>query len=405
MDMKIKNNSTPVLILGCKIGALSIMRSLGSQGVSVYGVDEDSQSPGLTSRYSRRKFIKAFDEEKPQEYLDYLVHIGEELGSETILMPTSDELSVFVADYTHELSEYFIFPKNNSALVKAIISKEGMYKLAIEHGVATPLTVFPCNLDDVVSYAKDPTFPVMLKGIYGNRLEIKTGKKMVIARFKEELIENYKVLEDPDLPNLMIQEYIPGGDDQVFIFNGYFNEQSDCLAAFTGHKIRQFPIHVGCASLGESKWNEDVARITIKFMKEIGYRGILDIGYRFDPRDGHYKVLDINPRVGQAFRLFVAENGMDVVRALYQDLTGQKIYPIIPREGRRWAIEDFDIISLLHYYRENTLTFGEWLRSFKKLEEGAWFHWKDPLPFLKMISGLMKRIFIWMLKKVCISKN
>lgn len=400
MDMKIKNNSTPVLILGCKIGALSIMRSLGSQGVSVYGVDEDSQSPGLTSRYCRRKFIKAFDEEKPQEYLDYLVHVGEELGLETILMPTSDELSVFVAECARQLSEYFIFPKNDSARVKAIISKEGMYKLAIEHGVPTPLTVFPCNLDDVVSHAKDATFPVMLKGIYGNRLEIKTGKKMVIVRSREELIENYKVLEDPDFPNLMIQEYIPGGDDQVYIFNGYFNEQSDCLAAFTGHKIRQFPIHMGCASLGECKWNEEVARITIKFMKEIGYRGILDIGYRFDPRDGHYKVLDINPRVGQAFRLFVAENGMDVVRALYQDLTGQEIYPIIPREGRRWLIEDFDIISTFHYFQEGSLTIWQWMRSFKGVEEGAWFNWKDPVPFIVIIGGLLKRFWLYGLKRL-----
>lgn len=405
MDMKINNNSTPVLILGCKIGALSIMRSLGSQGVPVYGVDEDSQSPGLTSRYCRRKFIKAFDEEKPQEYLDYLVHVGEELGMETILMPTSDELSVFVAEFARQLSEYFIFSKNNFALVKAIISKEGMCKLAIEHSVPTPLTVFPCNLDDVVSYAKDATFPVMLKGIYGNRLEIKTGKKMVIVRSKKELIENYKVLEDPDSPNLMIQEYIPGGDDQVFIFNGYFNEQSDCLAAFTGNKIRQFPIHVGCASLGECKWNEDVVRITIRFMKEISYRGILDIGYRFDPRDGQYKVLDINPRVGQAFRLFVAENGMDVVRALYQNLTGQEIYPIIPREGRRWIIEDFDIVASLHYYYEGTLSFGTWLRSFKRLEEGAWFSWNDPLPFLIMFAGFLKKSFIWTLKKLVFKKG
>jgi predicted ATP-grasp superfamily ATP-dependent carboligase len=138
-------------------------------------------------------------------------------------------------------------------------------------------------------------------------------------------------------------------------------------------------------------------------MYKIGYRGILDIGYRLDPRDGLYKVLDINPRVGQAFRIFVGENGMDVVRALYLDLTGQEIYPIIPREGRRWVIEDSDFISSLHYYQENTLTFGNWLSSFKGLEEGAWFHWKDPFPFLKMIAGLMKKTFIWMFKKARIT--
>ena len=397
--MKIQNNDTPVLVLGCKIGALSIMRSLGSQGVPVYGVDEDSQSPGMISRYCRRKFIKEFDEERPEEYLDYLVNIGEELGRQTILMPTSDELSLFVAEYSRQLSQYFLFPENDLTLVEGLMSKQGMYKLSLKYGIPTPSTLFPRNLDDVMAFAGDIAFPVMLKGIQGNRLQARAGKKMVIVRSKEELIENYRLLEDPDLPNLMIQEYIPGGDDQIYIFNGYFNEKSECLAAFTGYKVRQFPIHVGCASLGGCTWNEDVARITTSFMKEIGYRGILDIGYRLDPRDGLYKVLDINPRVGQAFRLFVAKNDMDVVRTLYLDLTGQKRYPVIPREGRRWIIEDFDIVSSLHYHQEGTLGFREWLRSFRGLEEGAWFNWKDPLPFLIMVATLLKKSFIWLLKK------
>ena len=120
--------------------------------------------------------------------------------------------------------------------------------------------------------------------------------------------------------------------------------------------MRQFPIHIGAASLGECKWNEDVADITINFMKKIGYRGILDIGYRLDPRDGRYKVLDVNPRVGQSFRLFLAKNGMDVVRTLYLDLTGQEImYPIIPREGDGGSLRitilchPFIIIKKVHY--------------------------------------------------------
>jgi predicted ATP-grasp superfamily ATP-dependent carboligase len=136
-------------------------------------------------------------------------------------------------------------------------------------------------------------------------------------------------------------------------------------------------------------------------MQSIGYQGILDIGYRLDPRDGRYKVLDINPRVGQAFRLFVAENGMDVVRSLYLDLTAQEqIQPIIPREGRRWVIEDYDIISSFHYSQEGSLRFGEWIRSFKGVEEGAWFSWKDPMPFLSMLGTLTKRSFSYLMKRI-----
>jgi len=130
-------------------------------------------------------------------------------------------------------------------------------------------------------------------------------------------------------------------------------------------------------------------------MKAVGYQGILDIGYRYDPRDGQYKVLDINPRVGQAFRLFVAEDGLDVVRALYLDLTGQEVPKTSPREGRRWLIEDMDIISSLHYRREGTLSIWGWIKSFRGVEEAAWFSWRDPVPFLRMLGSLLRKFMLW----------
>jgi len=376
------------------------MRSLGSHRIALYGVDAERNAPGFASRYCRGKFIKHLNQTNTKEYLDLVLSIGAGLKVKSILIPTSDELSVFVAEYAVELGRYFIFPENNPQLIKTLISKEGMYGLAKKHGVPTAETLFPKSIDDVVAYAGEVTFPVMLKGIHGNRLQLRTGKKMVIVHSKEELLGHYKILEDPDMPNLMIQEYIPGGDDQIYMFNGYFNDKSDCLAAFTGHKVRQYPVHVGCTSLGVCKWNQKVADITIQFMKTIGYKGILDIGYRWDPRDGQYKVLDINPRVGQAFRLFLAVNGMDVVKALYLDLTRQKVINGVTREGRRWMIEDYDLESSMDYFREGTLTFREWLKSFRGVEEGTWFSWKDPIPFLHMSANLMKKAGRWTCKNM-----
>src|SRR5216683_4807846 len=113
--------------------------------------------------------------------------------------------------------------------------------------------------------------------------------------------------------------------DTGWIFNGYFNRKSECLIGFTGKKIRQCPVHTGSTSLGICLANEEVENTTKRFMKSIGYRGILDIGYRYDARDGTFKVLDVNPRIGATFRLFVDANGMDVVRALYLDLTEQPV--------------------------------------------------------------------------------
>jgi len=90
---------------------------------------------------------------------------------------------------------------------------------------------------------------------------------------------------------------------------------------------------------------------------------------------------------------------MDVVRALYKDLTGQLVLKRPPREGRKWVIENYDIVSSLHYYQEGSLGIGDWLRSFKGVEEGAWFSWKDPMPFILMTARLLKKSAVWLGKR------
>lgn len=392
-----KKWDTPVLVLGCNIGALAIFRTLGSLGVPVYGVEDNSKNIVLRSKYLKKHFIKKFDPENPVDYLECLQEISAQIGEKAILIPTSDELSVFAAEYSSSLIENYIFPVNSAELLDQLADKRKMFQLALDNSIPTPHIICPQNLDDVNAALSELSFPLMLKAIDGKRLQERTGKKMVIVENEDQLIENYKKLEDFDHPNLMLQEMIPGDDTEVYIFNGYFNADSDCLAAFTGHKIRQFPIHIGCASLGECRWHVRVAEKTQRLMKAVGYKGILDIGYRLDPRDNKYKVLDINPRVGQAFRIFVAENNMDVIRSLYLDLTEQSQPEIRPVEGRRWIIEDYDLISTDKYFSEKSLTLKQWFSSLSGIQEGAWFSWKDPVPFIYKLALFSKKILkaIW----------
>jgi predicted ATP-grasp superfamily ATP-dependent carboligase len=150
----------------------------------------------------------------------------------------------------------------------------------------------------------------------------------------------------------------------------------------TGKKIRRFPVSTGVTSLGICLRNETVERMTTQFMKGIGYRGILDIGYRYDTRDGKYKVLDVNPRIGSTFRLFTNTDGMDVARALYLDMTGKPVASAQPSEGRKWMVEDFDLFSALRSRRDRTLTLKHWVTSLRGVQETACFALDDPLPFL-----------------------
>jgi predicted ATP-grasp superfamily ATP-dependent carboligase len=110
--------------------------------------------------------------------------------------------------------------------------------------------------------------------------------------------------------------------------------------------------------------------------------GPVDVDLRHDERDGRYKIVDVNPRVGGTFRLFVAPNGMDVVRAAYLDLTGQGVPASSVPDGRSWLVETHVAASGVAYRRDGWITAGAWIRSLAGVDEGALFSLDDPRPML-----------------------
>src|SRR5205823_874243 len=242
-----------------------------------------------------------------EETLEMLRELAHHIGERPLLIPTTDNSAMFVAAYGEALKRWYRFPQQPTGLVEALCSKQQMYHLAKAHGIPTAETRFPQSRKEVGEFAASAEFPVMLKASDGARLFERTGKKMFIVRSARELLEQYDRYEEPGNPNLMLQEYIPGEADSIWMFNGYFNSNSECLVGFTGQKLRQCPAYTGYTSLGICRANQTVTALTQRFMKQLGYRGILDIGYRYDARDGQYKVLDINPRIGATFRLFIRE--------------------------------------------------------------------------------------------------
>jgi len=377
--------ATPVVVLGSdEHWGLGILRSLGRLDIPVYTASSNPQAPAFSSRYCIGKIALSETGKFTEQSLQHLLSVGRQIGRKSILIPTSDQGVIFVADHADELAKWYTFPKQEAELIRSLCSKKEMYYLAKKFNIPTAEAVFPQSKRDVLDFLETASFPIMLKAIHGWRLaKLRRGQVNVVVNTRSELLEEYYAMEDPEEPNLMLQEYIPGDDQAVWMFNGYFNESSDCLAAFTGRKIRQWPAHRGITTLGICMSNKTVEETTREFMKAIGYRGIVDIGYRYDARDGRYKLLDINPRIGCTFRLFVADNGVDVVRALYLDMTGQPVTAASAPNGRRWLVEDLDLLSSLVYHINGSLSLKEWIRSYRGVREAAYFAFDDPLPLLK----------------------
>jgi len=384
--------STPAVILeGSPRGNLGIVRTLGRLGVPMYVIESKPGSPASQSRYCKEVFHWDFAAATADETVSFLMSIGTMIGRRSFLFPTCDENAILAAAHFDTLKRWFIYPQQSPALASSLVSKKEMYFLAKQHGVPTPEASFPESIDDVLSFCETAKFPLMAKGIDGARLKRLLGAGVIIAENRSELLAVYKRIDENERSNVMLQEYIPGGDDSIWMFNGYFDADSNCRFGITGKKIRQYPNYTGQTSLGICLQNDFVYETTVRWMKELGYKGILDIGYRFDARDGQYKVLDVNPRIGATFRLFVDRNGMDVAQALYSDLTGQPVPSGAAREGRKWIVEDADIASFLRYRKDGKLTFLEWLKSLAGVEEAAYFGIDDMYPFWNMCSRSFRR--------------
>lgn len=375
--------SVPVVVIAPGYHGHGIARSLGRLGVPMYGVHADRRSPAGRSRYWRENFFWNIAKAAPEKTVEWLLQLSRQVGSRPILIPTDDDSCLFVADHADVLTEAFLFPDQPAGLTRKLSNKKQMYYLCKKFGIPAAETSFPQNRDDVIEFSKSATFPIMLKGIDTLALRRRTGVKMVVVEDVETLLKRYEEMETPEAPNLMLQEYLPG-THRVWMFDGYFNEESECLFGHTANMIRQYPAYTGVTSLGVCCANDTVARQTRKFMAAIGYRGPLDIGYKYDERTEQYKTIDINPRIGMTFRLLVDSIGMDVARSLYLDLTGQPVLTGEPREGRKWVVENFDLVSSPSYCRHGGLGIRGWIGSYRGVEEASWFARDDLAPFFSM---------------------
>lgn len=381
------NQRPPILFLSPPTWttALGVMRTMARLGVRVYALKHDQLSPTTASRRCAgqvRAGVNGRPLGSPALIVEQLVEAARTLGEGTVLMPGTDEWAAFVAEHAAELAAWYRFPRPDPRLMKELTSKQGLARLAAEHGLRTPRVAVPAGRSEALAAAAEIGYPVMLKPVESRPHLVNKA----VANSPEELTAAYDRVAEQDGSNVLMQEHIPGRDTDVWMFNGYFDGEGRCRFAFTAQKLRQLPVHMGNATLGVMKQNQAVRDLMVGFMESVGYRGIVDAGFRFDARDGTYKIFDVNPRVAGNYRQYLDTAGRDVVQIAYLDLIGEPVSVGGPAEGRRWISEYSDLIAMLRYRRLGELTLAGWLSSLRGVDEGALMSWRDPLPFL--VAGL-----------------
>ena len=379
----------PVVVLapGNFLAPLAVMRTLRPLGARVHAPATRAMSIWKLSRHCASLLQVGEDgapsRTDPEGTVGELLAAGRALGGDAVLMPCSDEWALFVARYADRLSQCFRFGRLDHELARQLGDKHLLHSLATSRGVGTPASVRPVDRADAMGLAPTLEYPVVVK----TATTRSAGNQLVVVASPSDLVAAFDRLADPG--NLICQRFVRGGQADGWLFNGYFDDQSRCIARFSGHKLRQWPAGLGITVLAEAKRNPEIEEIAIRFLSSIGYRGAVDLDFIRDSGDGEYKLLDFNPRLGGVFRLFVDRRGLDVARAMYLDLIGEHVGQEGQCENRRLVHEAAYTVATLKLLRAGQTTPWAAVRELGGAEMGL-FRLTDPIPFLVQMGGMIK---------------
>ncbi|MCA1189925.1 MULTISPECIES: carboxylate--amine ligase [unclassified Saccharopolyspora] len=377
-------------------GGLGLIRSLGRAGVPVYAVHEDPMAPAAHSRYLRGRWWWRPELADPERINLGLAALAEKLGRPAVLFPTDDAAAIHLAEHGAALRHWFRFPDPPPELPREVAGKFTLQDVCRDLGIQTPRAELVRTRAEAAEFAAETGYPLVAKlatpWTSGGRAKVRSTSILRTPRDLRELGDAWdeQETEQQRAGLLMLQEYVPGGSGNDWFFHAY-RGSGGCRPAFTGVKLRSYPAHAGLTTLGRCLSNTVLRAQATELLRRLDFRGIADLDFRFDRRDGSYRLLDFNPRLGAQFRLFRDSAGIDVVLAAYLDLTGQPVPEGLPPVGRRFLVENYDPLGAVGYWRRGDLGLRQWIRSVWRADELAWFARDDLAPFALMCGWMGRR--------------
>lgn len=328
-------------------GTLGAVRSLGRKGVEVHVVVEAGGGPVRRSRYLRAVHpgpVGGLDPEAPQALLDCLLTVSERIGRPAVLVAMDDLSAIAVARIAPALDERYRIPHQPDGLPARVADKAELSRLCARWDIPHPETVIPTSGAEASEAAWRLGLPVVAK--WSRPWLLPAGEGLRSTTLLHSAAEARRLYERSARAGsrLLLQRFLPAGQDTDWFFHGAFARGGHPLLVGSGRKELSWPVRTGLTAVG--RWLPDpaVEEAGLRLAERLGYQGILDLDFRRDER-GCFRLVDFNPRPGAQFRLFTDAAGLDVVQAMYLDLTGQRVPTPSGGPGRVFVAENYALLA------------------------------------------------------------
>jgi D-aspartate ligase len=379
------------LVVGADYRGLGLVRSLGRRGLHVWVLrDGGDDTLASKSRYA----VRTFDLEgnSAEEQAAFLVAFGEEHGLEDwTLFPTSDETALMVSVCHERLAGRFRLTTPPWTVLRYAHDKRLTYRLAAELGIPHPRTWTGEGAPTQAALI-DGRYPLIIKPAVKESFNRLTAAKAWRADHEEDLFRLYaKAAELINPEVLIVQEMIEGGGQEQLSYAALC-EDGVPLAELVARRTRQYPADFGRAStFVETVSQPEIVGPSRLFLAEIGFTGLVEIEFKRDPRDGEFKLLDVNPRVW-GWQSLCGRAGVDFPYLAFLLAAGESVPQSTAIAGVRWLRLSTDLPTSLKEIVRGRLPARAYLQSLRGPRESAIFARDDPLPGLVEFPSLVRTL-------------
>jgi predicted ATP-grasp superfamily ATP-dependent carboligase len=378
-------NDVGAVVIGGDYVGLGIVRSLGRRGAPVCVIDDEF----TISRFSRyaTHAVRLADLRDPDRAAGAILEAGRRLGLEGwVLYPTRDEVVAALSRHRADLAGFFRVPTPGWHTVRWAWDKRNTYRLATRLGIPVPRTWYPRDVDelDAVSLA----LPVAVKPAIKEHFIYATKVKAWRADSRAELAKRFvdaAALVPPG--EVMIQELIPGDGRQQYSYCALFKD-GRALGSMVARRRRQHPPEFGRATtFAETVDVPEIEELSLRFLREIDYYGLVELEYKLDPRDGRFKLLDVNARAW-GYHSLGFEAGVDFPHLLFLDQLGTAVPECRARTGVEWIRLVTDLPTSMLELARGRLPWRDLARSLATFRTESVFSKEDLLPGLAELATI-----------------
>ncbi len=389
-----KRERLPVVVLGSGITALGVIRILARDRIQSF-VADDADLLLRRSRWFRPlpRGIRA-----TPDLADWLPQLP---FSRAVLIPCSDAWVRQVSMMDEPLRQRYPASVSTPDVLELFVDKGRFAELLRRSGTPHPLTRIVDTPADLATVPSAVFSSAILKPRDSQRFMQRFGVKAWHVDSAQHATKEMLRFRDEGFP-VVLQEYIPGPPTRHYFVDGFVDRHGEVRGVFVRQRLRMYPADFGNSTFMISVPQEAaapaVASIT-SLLRSVDYRGIFSAEFKLDPRDGQFKILEVNARAWW-YVDFAARCGVDVCRMSYDDALERSVTSVDRYEvGRRLVYPYFDYHACADLMKRGEVTFWScvrsWLGAIQPLHQLA-----DPAPGLRFVGRTVRTFFVSRARKI-----